>query len=262
MKFIEMVGIRMSKTLIVAGHGAGDPGAVGGNHNERDGMRLLAKEIKSLIPTHVDVYDTSLNLFRETNKGKGIYVTPYRNIIELHMDASSNASVRGGHIIIHKNFKPDALDLRLANAIKDLVGWSRKNGFDYRNNLLNLNVCANKGISYRLLELGFISNEQDRACIITEVKETARVIAEAIIGEKLAEPAPPKKEEPKVTQSLNETGRKEMRALLKKARNKTYKVNGEDKPIIDPKIHTDAKIDAYTDEQLLSYQAAVINRTF
>lgn len=52
---------------------------------------------------------------------------------------------------------------------------------------------------------------------------------------------------------LNATGREEIRALLKKAR---------DKKIISATVHTDAKISAYTDEQLLSYQAAVINRTF
>ena len=51
---------------------------------------------------------------------------------------------------------------------------------------------------------------------------------------------------------LNETGRKEIRELLKKARNAK---------IISDK-HTDAKINAYTDMELLSYQAAVTNRTF
>ncbi|UED81966.1 N-acetylmuramoyl-L-alanine amidase [Lysinibacillus sp. CD3-6] len=70
-----------------------------------------------------------------------------------------------------------------------------------------------------------------------------------------------KKEEVKMN-VLNDTGRKEIRELLKKARNRTYKVNGNDKPVIDPNIHTDIKIDSYTDEQLLSYQSAVFNRTF
>lgn len=62
------------------------------------------------------------------------------------------------------------------------------------------------------------------------------------------------KEETKVVQSLlNDTGREEIRELLKKAR---------DKGIISKTAHTDTKIDFYTDEQLLSYQAAVVNRTF
>lgn len=52
---------------------------------------------------------------------------------------------------------------------------------------------------------------------------------------------------------LNETGRSEIRQFLKKAR---------DKGIIDKNFHTDAKIDKYSDTELLSYQASVINRTF
>jgi|GEM_PF-304426 len=72
-----------------------------------------------------------------------------------------------------------------------------------------------------------------------------------------------KKEEIKMGKSLlADTGRTEIRLLLKKARNKTYKVEDNYKPIIDPKIHTDVKIDTYNDGQLLSYQAAVINRFF
>lgn len=61
---------------------------------------------------------------------------------------------------------------------------------------------------------------------------------------------------------LTETGRKEIRGLLKKARDKTYMVNGKNEPIINPDIHTDAKINQYSDIQLLSYQAAIINRIF
>lgn len=56
----------------------------------------------------------------------------------------------------------------------------------------------------------------------------------------------------KTNLSLNETGRKEVRALLVKA--------GQ-AGIIDAKHHTKERIDKYSDVELLSYQAAVINRT-
>ena len=75
-------------------------------------------------------------------------------------------------------------------------------------------------------------------------------------------PTPAKKEEEEVI--LNETGRKEIRELLKKARNKKYIPKGTttEKLMIDPAIHTDAKIAKYSDTELLSYQAAIVNRTF
>ncbi|KYG89142.1 XlyB [[Bacillus] sp. KCTC 13219] len=60
-------------------------------------------------------------------------------------------------------------------------------------------------------------------------------------------------EEEKKVEVLTNTGRAEIRALLKKARE-----NG----IISKEVHTDASIEKYNDMQLLSYQAAVINRTF
>lgn len=61
------------------------------------------------------------------------------------------------------------------------------------------------------------------------------------------------KEDLPMTQLLNATGRNEIRELLKKAR-KTK--------IIDAAFHTDEKINAYSDIELLSYQVAIFNRTF
>ncbi|MFY0742994.1 hypothetical protein AB1K09_10705 [Solibacillus silvestris] len=52
---------------------------------------------------------------------------------------------------------------------------------------------------------------------------------------------------------LTETGRIAIRELIKKAR---------EKDIISKTAHTDAKIAQYTDKQLLSYQAAIMNKTF
>lgn len=63
---------------------------------------------------------------------------------------------------------------------------------------------------------------------------------------------------------LTPTGRAEIRALIKKARNKKYIPGGQSKevPLIDPTVHIDTKINNYSDAELLSYQAAVVNRTF
>lgn len=52
---------------------------------------------------------------------------------------------------------------------------------------------------------------------------------------------------------LTETGRIAIRELIKKAR---------DKGVISKTAHPDEKIARYTDKQLLSYQAAIMNNTF
>lgn len=76
-------------------------------------------------------------------------------------------------------------------------------------------------------------------------------VREILQGAKPIEPTKPQIDKEVIT--LTETGRKEIRDLLKKAR---------DKGIINATVHTDDKIAKYNDVQLLSYQAAVINREF
>ncbi|WP_107839545.1 N-acetylmuramoyl-L-alanine amidase family protein [Metasolibacillus meyeri] len=61
------------------------------------------------------------------------------------------------------------------------------------------------------------------------------------------------KEEVKQVELLTSTGRAEIRTLLKKARTQG---------IISATVHTDVAIAKYDDIQLLSYQAAVVNRTY
>ena len=212
----------MNKILLVAGHGAGDPGAVNGSNNERDAMRALAKAVKALLPNTVDVYDPARNMYYDTVNGGGMHSTKYKEVIELHMDSERTGTVRGGHVIIRTGYKPDALDKRLADAVKHLVGikgqFLNAQGFSYRTNLLNLNIAARRGISYRLVEFGFISNAQDRKAMITEVANAAKHVASAITGKTVApqKPAPPK-EVDELTQLLPDTQQKDMKALLAKA---------------------------------------------
>lgn len=52
---------------------------------------------------------------------------------------------------------------------------------------------------------------------------------------------------------LTETGHIAIRELIKKA---------YDKGIISKTAHTDPRIAEYTDKQLLSYQAAIVTKTF
>ena len=52
--------------------------------------------------------------------------------------------------------------------------------------MYNLNTAANRGISYRLLELGFITNSGDRQKTIGNMDSLARKLAEAIINRKLS----------------------------------------------------------------------------
>lgn len=172
------------KILLVAGHGQGDPGAQGGGFTERETMRQLVTKIKNLIPNVVDLYDMSLDCYQQN----GLATTPYKEVIEFHMDGAGNTQARGGHVIIATGFNPDDLDNRLKDAIKKQIGiWmGRPTGFSYRDDLQNLNVAKRRGISYRLLELGFITNIEDRTKAIGDMDTLAILLAEAISGKTIA----------------------------------------------------------------------------
>lgn len=190
----------MANHLIVYGHGGIDPGAIGNGTNERDfNRKILHPYIKKWTDKSKDnftFYDVSgsKNLYAETANGWGLYSMTsksYASITELHEDAAASSAATGGHTIVNSSFLADKHDLSLASIINKIVGWwgSVKNskGISYRNNLLNCNVAANRGINYRLMELGFITNSSDMSKIRNNLDAYARGIVEGITGETLGD---------------------------------------------------------------------------
>jgi hypothetical protein len=125
----------MSEYVLIAGHGGSDPGAAGNGINERDFIRkeLLPRIIK-YGKGEIAAYDPSKNSVKETTVGRGIHTLKGKTVVEFHLDAGSAAS-KGGHIIFGAGLKADALDNRLANAIKKHFGWRNNIAFDGRDNL-------------------------------------------------------------------------------------------------------------------------------
>lgn len=199
----------MAKYLIVYGHGQGDPGAGGNGYTERDFTRNtlgthLEKYSKQLTKNTVDFYDKSKNMYIQTQAGGGAYTvaSSYSSITELHLDASGSSSSTGGHVIVKKGFSADKNDLAIAQVVNKYVGWwgsvKGTKGISYRSDLLNLNVFARRGISYRLVELGFITNKTDVNKLVKNIDAVAKELIEAITGEKLkGSAAAPKPSTPK-----------------------------------------------------------------
>ncbi|MGM0258204.1 N-acetylmuramoyl-L-alanine amidase [Enterococcus sp. AZ102] len=184
----------MSKHLIVCGHGAGDPGAGGNGYQEdtfnRNIMRpLIQKWASQLKNNQIEFYDINRNMYVDTQNGGGAYNTKgYASVTELHLDAAGS-SATGGHVIICAGLTPDAADLAIGALINKYVGlWgsSKPTGVFGRDNLLNLNVCAQIGVSYRLVEWGFISNATDVNNLLANKDAIAKGLVEAITGESLS----------------------------------------------------------------------------
>lgn len=163
----------MAKVFVIAGHGAGDPGACGNGYQEAERVRALANRIKQLGGSSVMLADTSRNWYAD--KGiNSLSISKEYQILELHMD-SGPASARGGHVIINGRFKADSYDIALANFISGILPGRSKNIVG-RTDLANVNRAAAKGYGYRLMECGFISNSTDVKIFNSKMDDIAKGI--------------------------------------------------------------------------------------
>ena len=103
----------MTKIFVIAGHGAGDPGACANGYQEAERVRALAAKIKAYGGSNVTVGDTSRDWYAD-NGISSLNISKDTQIIELHMDSAA-ASARGGHVIIKSGYNPDKYDTALAN---------------------------------------------------------------------------------------------------------------------------------------------------
>lgn len=188
--------MRYREFLFVMGHGAGDPGAIGSGTNEAAFTRnellpYLRKYAAQLKTSKIHIYDTSKNMFQDTQKLQGAHLvsTNIESVTEFHLDAASSTSATGGHVIVHRELVPTAASLQVAQTIRQHVGWwgsvANTNGLSLRADLLNMNVFRNRGIDYRLAELGFITNPNDVARIRANIDTIAKQIVQDVTGEKL-----------------------------------------------------------------------------
>lgn len=149
----------MPHLFVIAGHGAGDPGAVGNGYQEAERVRDLANRIKALGGNDVTLGDTNRNWY-EDGGISSLNIPKDWAIIELHMDSSKDSEPHGGHVIIKAGQNADAYDNALANFIGSILP-GRSQLIVGRSELANPNRAAAKGYNYRLVEFGFITNATD-----------------------------------------------------------------------------------------------------
>lgn len=168
----------MAKRLaLVAGHGNGDPGAVGNGRKEADMTRTIVAKLQTLLKDklNVYVYDTAKDLYTSKEWGK---FSTNDEVIEVHLNAYSDTSVNGAETLIRTGYSPDSLDNGIQAALKEHF---TNRGIKYRNDLQNMNAFAQKGISYRLIEVCFITNAADMHKLINNFDGIMADLANAIL---------------------------------------------------------------------------------
>lgn len=163
----------MAHLFVIAGHGAGDPGACGNGFTEAERVRALAARIGAIGGANVTLGDFNRDYFADNGISR-LNIPKDWQIVELHMDSASPAA-KGGHVIVKAGFAPDKYDTALANFIGGILP-GRAKLIVGRNDLANPNRAAVKGYGYRLVEVGFITNANDVSVFNNRMDDIARGI--------------------------------------------------------------------------------------
>ena len=177
------------KAYIIAGHGAGDPGACANGHEEARMVRVLASRIKELGGDEVELAPMDRNCYADS--GMLHWPVPKgAQVVELHMD-SADCAARGGHVLIKEGYAPDAVDLALAELMGSVFP-GRADTLRGVSWLKNANQAAHMGHAYRLVENGFISSPEDVAVFESRLDELALgyLAALGVEGGQAPQPAP------------------------------------------------------------------------
>lgn len=149
----------MSKILIVAGHGAGDSGAVGNGYQEADLTRKVAIKLYEKLKNILDIelFDTNKNLYQYRKKNKFDF-SKFTFVFEIHFN-SAGASATGTELLVKTGTTIKEIDKRI---LKSLVSFGfADRGYKFRSDLSNMNGAAASGTPYTLAEICFISNKND-----------------------------------------------------------------------------------------------------
>lgn len=162
------------KILVIAGHGAGDCGAVGNGFREADLTRELARYVSNVMYEDVMIYNTSRNCYKDIKNNENGARELFRTvdfILELHLNSHANKTAQGVEVLCKRD---SVFSRTLAKNVSN-CGFSNR-GVKLRKNLLIMNYCDTIGKPYALLECGFITNYHD----ISVFKNSQTKIAQAI----------------------------------------------------------------------------------
>lgn len=143
---------------IIAGHGAGDPGACAHGYSEAERVRALGQRMADMGGGQVLLCDTSRNWYADGGISSADFA-PGAAVLELHMD-SAGAGARGGHVIKAAGTAASGYDYALESYCRTVFP-GRANTLVYRSDLANPNRAKGRGLDYRLLECCFISDVSD-----------------------------------------------------------------------------------------------------
>lgn len=175
----------MMRFLLIAGHGAGDPGAVKLGYKEADLARELVGLIKAELSAYgmVDIADPSIGWYRHICvNGNKFNFKPYDYVLELHFNSSANdekgnGKTTGCEIYVTTSEKTVSVEQNILSGMSTL-GF--KNRGVKRKNYGLISYIKKQGVSAALMEVCFMDDKDDIVLYQAVKKSVAMIIADGI----------------------------------------------------------------------------------
>lgn len=179
------------KVLLIAGHGAGDSGAVGNGYKEADFTRKIVAAIEPKLKKYcsVGVYPTSRNAYDDVQNGTFANHVPggirsYNYVFEVHLNSSAddhdgNGVTTGTEIYITSAEEGYTVETAI---LKNVCSMGFRNRGVKRKDFSVIATCKNYGVSSALLESCFIDDQDDVDLLVPNIDKLAQKVVDGIAG--------------------------------------------------------------------------------
>lgn len=170
------------KILLIAGHGAGDPGACSNYGTEADESRRVVNELKAFLGGYndvmVDVYPVNRNAYFDIGNGSlQVNFANYDYVLEVHFNSVSNAEAKGVEVWVTPIENGTTVEQAIVNKVSGLGYLNR--GVK-REDFRVIRSAKNRGASAALIETCFISNQSDMRLYNDRFSDVCNAIAEGV----------------------------------------------------------------------------------
>lgn len=176
----------MLNVLLIAGHGAGDPGAVSGSWKEADETRAIVSNLDTQLDgiCNVDIYPTERNAYADLKAGKlDVQWSNYNYVLEVHFNAfdgaASDGKTKGVECYVTQAEPGTAVEEAIC---KNIASLGLTNRGVKRKNYDVIQAARSAGVSSALLEVCFLDDPDDMEIYQNNKAAVATAIAAGIVS--------------------------------------------------------------------------------
>lgn len=170
----------MLNVLIIAGHGANDPGACSSYGIEAEQTRRVANKLQQLLKPYANVvmYPQSRNAYADVCNGTfAVSLSNIDYVFEIHFNSASEAA-KGTEVWVTPMESSTAVEQKIVNNLSACGFINRGVKSEY---FAVINYCKNRGVSSALVETCFISNKSDMDIYNARFDKVCKAMAKGIV---------------------------------------------------------------------------------